>query len=234
LIRASVAAVALGAALCAAAAAPAAPAAAALPTLALEAQARSTVANDEMVVTVAVEREGPQVGPLNDAVIAQLNAAIAEARAVEGVRARLGSVWTQPEVGREGRQKGWRVRGEVILESTRMAALAQLGGRLGERMQLAGVQFRLSAERRRAEEQRLVAEAARAFRERAAEGARAFGFQGYELRELTLRTGGGAGPRPLAMARGGADAAPASVPLPAEGGDSEVVVGVVGTVELRP
>jgi hypothetical protein len=32
----------------------------------------------------------------------------------------------------------------------------------------------------------------------------------------------------------GADAAPASVPLPAEGGDSEVVVGVVGTVELRP
>jgi len=230
MIRAPVAALALAAALCVAGA----PASAAGPTLALEAQARSAVANDEMVVTVAVERDGPQVGPLNDAVIAQLNAAIAEARAVEGVRARLGSVWTQPVVGREGRQQGWRVRGEVILESTRMAALAQLGGRLAERMQLAGVQFRLSAERRRTEEQRLVAEAARLFRERAGEGARAFGFQGYELKEMTLRTGGGAGPRPLAMARGGAEAAPAAMPLPAEGGDSEVVVGVAGTVELRP
>jgi predicted secreted protein len=212
----------------------AAPVMGAGPTLALDAQARASVANDEMVVTVAVERDGPQVGPLNEAVIAQLNAAIAEARAVQGVRARLGSVWTQPGVGREGRPQGWRVRGEVILESTRMDALAQLGGRLGERMQLSGVQFRLSAERRRTEEQRLVAEAARSFRERASEGARAFGFKGYELKEMTLRTGGGAGPRPMSMARGSADASAAAMPLPAEGGDSDVVVGVSGTVELTP
>jgi predicted secreted protein len=202
------------------------------PTLSLDAQARASVANDEMVVVLAAERDGPQVGPLNDAVLAQLNAAIAEARALEGVRARLGSVWTQPRHDRDGKPQGWRVRGEVVLESTRMELLGRLSGRLAERMQVAGVSFRLSAERRRTEEGRLVAEAARAFRARAAEAAQAFGFAGYELKELTLRGGGGSPPRPMSAARASADfAAP---PVPPEGGDSEVVVGVSGSVELRP
>lgn len=202
------------------------------PTLALDAQARAAVPNDEMVVVLAAERDGAQVGPLNEAVLQQLNAAIAEARGVEGVRARLGSVSTQPGWHRDGRPQGWRVRGEVILESTRIAALAQLGGRLGERMQLSAVQFRLSAERRQAEERRLLGEAAKAFRTRAAEAAAAFGFGGYELKELALRgSGTPPGPRPM-MAR--VAAADAAAPLPAEAGDSDVVVLVTGTVELRP
>jgi predicted secreted protein len=205
------------------------------PVLALDAQARAAVANDEMVVVLAVERDGVQVGPLNDAVLSQLNAAIAEARGVEGVKARLGTVYTQPNSTREGKTQGWRVRGEVVLESTRMVALAQLGARLGERMQLAGVQFRLSSERRQAEEKRLIAEAARAFRTRAADAAAAFGFAGYEIKELALRSGGNPpGPRPMAaMARGGG-ADVAAAPLPTEGGDSDVVVGVSGSVELKP
>lgn len=205
------------------------------PVLALEAQARAAVANDEMVVVLAVERDGPQVGVLNDAVLAQLNAAVAEAKAVEGVKARLGSLWTQPNYNREGRAQGWRVRGEIVLESTRMAVLAALSARLGERMQLAGVQFRLSAERRQVEEKRLIAEAARAFRSRAADAAAAFGFAGYDLKELALRSAGGApGPRPMMAAMAQGAAAVASAPLPTEGGDSDVIVNVSGSVELKP
>jgi predicted secreted protein len=204
------------------------------PVLSLDAQARAAVANDEMVVMLAVERDGAQVGPLNDAVLSQLNSAITEATRVEGVKARLGSIYTQPNYTREGKTQGWRVRGEIVLESTRMPALAQLGARLGERMQLTGVQFRLSSERRQVEERRLIAEAARAFRARAADAAAAFGFAGYELKELALRSGGNPpGPRPMvAMSRGGLDVAAA--PLPTEGGDSDVVVGVTGSVELKP
>jgi len=205
----------------------------ALPSLSLEASARAVVPNDEMIVTLAVERDGPLVGPLNDAVLTQLNEAIAQAREVDGVRARLGQVWTQPHHGRDGRPQGWRVRGEVVLESTRMQLLGQLAGRLGERLQLAGVAFRLSDERRRAEESRLLAEAAQAFRARAADAATAFGFAGYEIRELVLRPAGVPRPRPVAMVRSGA-AEVAAAPLPAEGGDSDVVVGVSGTVALKP
>jgi predicted secreted protein len=202
------------------------------PTLSLDAQARASVPNDEMVVTLAAERDGPQVAPLNEAVLAQLNAAIAEARAVAGVRARLGSIWTQPMHARDGKPIGWRVRGEVVLESEQVQALAQLGGRLGERMQLAGVAFRLSHARRRAEEQRLLAEAAQTFQARAAEAAEAFGFRSFELKDLSVRAAGQPGPRPMMAARGVAEAAAA--PMPSEGGESEVVVVVTGTVELKP
>lgn len=210
-------------------------AAAAGPTLSLDAQARAAVPNDELLVVVALERDAPQPGPANDAVLRALEAALAEARRVDGVKARLGSVSTQPLVGRDGRPQGWRVRGEAVLESTRTAELAQLAGRLGERLQLAAVQYRLSAERRQAEEKRLVTEAAKAFRARAADAAWAFGFASYELKSLTLHTGGGGpGPRPMAMAaaRGGAEVAAA--PLPSDAGESEVVVGVSGSIELRP
>jgi len=208
------------------------PAALAGPVLSLEAQARAVVANDEMVVTLGVQRDGPQVGLLNEAVIAQLDAALAAARQVDGVQARLGSVWTQPVSGRDGRPQGWRVGGEVVLESTRIDALSRLGGELAARMQLSGVHFRLSRALRAREEKRLVAEAARAFRERAAEAATAFGFAGYELKDLSLRTAGDGQPRPMAVARGGLEAA--SAPLPAEGGDSQVVVSVSGSVTLTP
>lgn len=205
------------------------------PTLSLEAHARATLARDEMVVTLAVEREGPEPAPLNEAVLSQLNRALAEARAVEGVTARLGSVWTMPvQPAGASRPTGWRVRGEVILESARTQALAQLGGRLGERMLLAGVQFRLSSARRQAEEQRLVADAARAFRARAAEAAAAFGYPRYALQALTLHSGGEAGPRPMpVLARSRAGVPAAAEPLPTDGGDAEVVVGVSGTILLE-
>jgi len=215
----------------------ASPAALAGPTLELMEQARAAVSNDEMVVVLTSERDGPQVGPLNEAVLSQLNAALAEARRVEGVRARLGSVGTQPLYTREGKQQGWKVRGEIVLESQRVTALGQLGARLGERLQLSSVQFRLSAERRRAEEQRLLSEAAQVFRAKAQQAAVAFGFRSYEIRTLALQPGRLPGPRPVMMARSadaGMVAAAPPPPIPEEGGESEVVVAVSGTVELMP
>jgi len=206
------------------------------PGLQLTHQASRSVANDEMVVMMAIERDGPQVGPLNEAVVSQLNAAIAEARRVEGVRARLGGVSTQPNYTREGKPNGWRVRGDVVLESSRMPALAQLAGKLGERLQMNSVQFRLSRERRRSEEQSLLREAAQGFRDKALQTAQAFGYKGYEIKELVLQPGQGSIPRPMMMARSAPDMAAAAPPppLPDEGGDSEVTVAVSGTVELTP
>ena len=205
--------------------------------LTLSADARSQVANDEMLVTLAVERDGTQLAELNAAVVAQLDAALAEAKRVEGVRARLGSIQTMPQFDRSGnRTTGWRVRGEVQLESRDLKALPALAGRLAERMQLVGVAFRLSEPRRRQEESRLLADAARAFGERASDAARAFGFSGYAIRELALGDSNAPAPRPMFRARAemAQMASAAVMPLPAEGGDSEVVVSVTGTVELRP
>ena len=210
---------------------------AAAPTQQLDAKASATVANDEMVVVLAVERDGQQLAPINEAVVSQLNAAIAEARRVEGVRARLGSLSTFPSFTREGKANGWRVRGEVVLESRMLQQLSQLTGRLSEKMQLASVMFRLSSERRRIEEDRLLSEAAKSFQDKATQAATAFGFKSYQIRDLSLRPGGNFQPRPVYMGRS-ADAMPmaasAPPPVPTDGGESEVVVSVSGTVDLMP
>jgi len=207
------------------------------PTLQLDAMASATIANDEMVVVLAIDRDGQQLAPINEAVVSQLNAAIAEARRVDGVRARLGSLSTYPNVTREGKPNGWRVRGELVLESRNLPQLSQHTGRLSEKMQLASVAFRLSSERRRAEEDRLLAEAAKSFQNKASQAATAFGFKSYQIRELSLRPGGNFQPRPVYMGRS-ADAMPmaasAPPPVPTDGGESEVVVSVSGTVDLMP
>ena len=207
------------------------------PTLQLDAMASATIANDEMVVVLAIDRDGQQLAPINEAVVSQLNAAIAEARRVDGVRARLGSLSTYPNVTREGKPNGWRVRGELVLESRNLPQLSQLTGRLSEKMQLASVAFRLSAERRRVEEDRLMSEAAKSFQNKAAQAATAFGFKSYQIRELSLRPGGNFQPRPVYMGRS-ADAMPMAAspppPVPTDGGESEVVVSVSGTVDLMP
>ena len=207
------------------------------PTLQLDAMASATITNDEMVVVLAFERDGQQLAPINEAVVSQLNAAIAEARRVEGVRARLGSLSTFPNFTREGKPNGWRVRGEVVLESRMLQQLAQLSGRLSEKMQLASVAFRLSSERRRTEEDRLLTEAAKSFQNKATQAAAAFGFKSYQIRELSLRPGGNFQPRPVYMGRS-AEAMPmaasAPPPVPTDGGESEVVVSVGGTVNLMP
>jgi predicted secreted protein len=204
------------------------------PTLTLSADARVRVANDEMSVTLAVERDGAQPGQPNEQVQRELADAIERAKKVPGVQARLGQFWTQPSMSPQGRVTGYRVRGEVVLSSRQFAELGQLVGALGTRLQIAGVAFQVSGERRQEERARLIASAAEAFRAKAQATALAFGLKAYELRTLTLHDGGGPQPRyqpaPMAMAEG---VRAAAAPMPVEGGDSEIVVGLSGTVELR-
>jgi len=204
------------------------------PTLTLSAEARARVPNDEMTVTLAIEREGTQPGAPNDQVARELAEAIERAKKVPGVQARLGAIWTQPTTNAQGRVTGYRVRGEAVLSSRDFAELGQLAGTLGARMQIAGVGFHVSHARRDEERAHLIAQAAAAFRAKAQTTAAAFGLRDYELRALTLNDGGGSPPRYMAAPMSMADGArAAAAPLPTEGGESEIVVGLSRQVELR-
>ena len=80
----------------------------------------------------------------------------------------------------------------------------------------------------------VIAQAAAAFRAKAQTTAAAFGLRDYELRALTLNDGGGSPPRYMAAPMSMADGArAAAAPLPTEGGESEIVVGLSRQVELR-
>ena len=203
------------------------------PTVQLETAARSELPNDEMVVQLAVERGGAVAEKLNDEVLDALNLALAKAKTVDGVKARLGSITTHPEYGEKGKRTGWRVRGVMVLEGRDLKATGALAGELSEDLQIAGVSFRLTEAARTREESRLLKEAATAFKERAQETARAFGFGGFEIRKLNINHATESPPpRPMQMEMRAASAAPKSF-VPTDGGDATVVLSISGAVELK-
>lgn len=208
-------------------------AAAPVPSLTLQASASQEVANDEMHVVLAVERDGAQVAGLNAAVLEVLNEAVAEARKAPGVRPALGSVHTQPLWGPQGRPAGWRVRGELRLESRDFAQLSALAGRLGQRLQFAGVTFRVSEELRRRSETELLSRAAQAFHDKARITSRALGFSGYEIVEVTLVPSEAVVPvRRMVATAAELSMRSDAAPLPDAAGESTMTVVISGKVTL--
>lgn len=210
-------------------------ASAAAPELQLDAQARSLVDNDLMTVSMTVEAEGPRVQELSQRVLATLQRAAARAKAKPGIDARIGSVSTQPVWGPKGRTGNWQVRGGVTLSSTQVAELGLLASELTADMQISSVNFSLSRARSDEIEAQLMNEVAAAFKRKAQAMASALGFKGYAIKAVSLSQAGGVTPpRPVAMMRsvaGTADAA--AVPIPSEGGKTEVVLTMSGSVEAR-
>ena len=199
----------------------------------LEASARSELPNDEMVVQLAVDRSGAVAARLNDEVLQALNLAIAKAKTIDGVKARLGSITTQPEWGPQGKRTGWRVRGVMVLEGRDLKATGALAGELSEDLQIAGVSFRLTEDARTREEKRLIKQAAAAFNERARETASAFGFGSFEVKTLNVNHAAESPPpRPMQMEMRAASAADKAF-VPTDGGDAIVVLTISGSVELK-
>jgi predicted secreted protein len=201
------------------------------PTVQLQVTASSELPNDEMVVQLAVDRTGAAAEKLNDEVLEALNLAIAKVRKVDGVKARLGSITTQPEWGPQGKRTGWRVRGVVVLEGRDLRSTATLAGELSSDLQIVGVSFRLTPAARAREESRLLKEAAAAFNERARDAAAAFGYGGFDLKNLNVNHAQGEPPRPLQMELRASMAAKA--PVPTEGGDETVTLTIAGSIELK-
>ncbi len=204
------------------------------PELHLDAQARRMVDNDLMTVALSVEFEGPRVQELTQRVLATLQKAAARAKARPGIDVRLDSVSTQPVWGPKGRTGNWLVRGGLGLSSTDMAALGLLASELTSEMQVSAVQFSLSRAKADEVEALLMAEVAAAFRRRAQAMAGALGFKGYAFKTVNLsQAGNGPTPRPVMLRNAMASAEASAVPIPTDGGKTEVVLTLGGSVELR-
>ena len=224
-----------GAVAVAAAATLAATPARAAPEANLEAAAHSRVNNDEMRVMLGTDRTGPQPAVLNDAVVQALNTALAQARQNPRIKARLAGIYTSPQYTSQGKPEGYRVSGQIELESRDFAALAALAGDLGQKLQLQGIQFRVSTERRTEEEAALLKQAAAAFQAKAQAMAEAFGFRSYKIKSVSLGTQFPGSPpmmRAERMSYGASDKAVAAS-LPIDGGDAEISLTVSGQIELQ-
>lgn len=200
----------------------------------LSAQAAVELPQDVLAITLAATREGSDPALLQTQLKGVLEPALAEARKAAQpplVEVRTGGFNVSPRYNREGRIAGWVGTAELVVEGSDTARVAQVAGRLPG-MVVTGAGFRLSRERREQAEREAQGQAVAAFRARAAELARSFGFGGYSLREVSVQAQDAGFPRPRPMAME-AKAAVADAPVPVEAGRASVTVNVSGSVQLR-
>jgi len=199
----------------------------------LDAAASADVPTDTLTMVLFTEEQGPDPAAIAARVNARLDQALASARAQRGVEARSGSYQTNPVYDRGNQIAGWRTRAEIIVESRDFKAVGALAGSLQPAMKLGSMSFSLSRAARESAESALLGEALARYQEKARSIAKALGFPGYVVGQITVSSDGPAPPipRPRMAMSAMAEAGP---PVPVEAGTNTVSVHVAGSVVLGP
>ena len=196
----------------------------------LDAQATSEVPYDIAIVTLAIDRESKSSDTLSAEINKILSDAMAEAKKA-GVSAESGGYYVSPTYNNRNQRVGWHGRAEIILRSKDFTAIGKLAGELSEKMQMAGMSFDLSPERRQSEEARLIEEAVSNLKTKARTTLKALGYQDFGILQMTVSQGGAmVHPQVAAMARGTLNDAAL---VPVEGGKARISVTLSGSLQMK-
>ncbi len=205
------------------------------PQMTLQVFISENVANDQMRVTLFIEKEALVASTVNSEVFAELNALIAEAKKVPGVEAVLGSAHTGQNWTGKDQQARWRVRGEVVLTSAGMPELGALVGRLVKRpgVMIGHTEFDLSADKKREVVDRLITRAGAELRRKAEVAVKSLGFEDSEITLVNISDNiAQPGPVMPLMMRATAGSA-ASPDMPTEGVKRNISVTMGASFALK-
>ena len=197
----------------------------------LSAEASLPAANDMARATVSAEAAGTTPGELSRQVNGMIAEALKTAKSVPGVKAQNSGTSTYPVYSSKGGKiESWRMRSELALESTNIAALSELLGKLQSSLAVSSLVLQPSPETRKKVENDAMLEALSAFKARAKVIADAMG-KPYRIKQITVNTSGRfIQPMYRAAAKSMmADAAP----MPVEAGETQVSATVSGQIELE-
>ena len=203
--------------------------------LQLSASGQIEVRQDLLTLTLAATREGADAAGVQAELRKAVDAALAEARKTaqpEQMDVRSGSFSVHPRYGRDGKIASWQGRAEVVLEGRDFPRITQAAARASS-MTIGNLAFGLSREQRARVEGEAQAQAIERFKARAAEIAKAFGFGGYTLREVSINSGGVAEVAMYARAKAASTMSAADAPVQVEPGKSVVEVTVSGSVQAK-
>ncbi len=189
------------------------------------------VDNDLLVAVLYAQREGTDAAALASEVNAAVGWGLERAKTVPSVKAQTLGYQTSPIYNKQT-LTGWRVRQSLRLESADSAVLSDLIGVLQQRLAVESIDYQVSPQARRTAEERLIAEAVEAFRQRADLVAKSWGQPDYRLVEMQVNTQPGPQPYPR-MAMAMEMQAAAAPPPPIEAGTQSVQVSIDGAVELK-
>jgi len=210
-----------------------------LGVLGLSASASVEVVKDVVAVTLSTSREGSDANAVQAQLKQALDAALAEAKKVARpgqIDVQTGNLSIYPRYATAPSStrpaiSGWQGSVELIVEGRDIVAIGQLTGRITT-MTIAGVAQRLSREASQRVEADLAAEAVAAFRAKAQNYAKLFGYAGYVVREVTMATSDPQ-PGPIPRMRMQAAATSGAEALSIEPGRALVTATVNGTVQMK-
>lgn len=203
----------------------------------LSASASVEVQQDLLTLTLSTLKEGTEPAAVQAQVRQALDAAVNEAKRASQAGAmdvRTGSISLQPRYTRDSKISGWVGTAELILEGHDFARIGTTAAKV-QTMTISNAYFSLSREARLKAESEVQSAAIERFKTRAADIAKAFGFAGYTMREVSV-SGDDQGnfvPRPRAMAMSAKAVMADAAPMPMESGKSNVVISVNGSVQLK-
>jgi len=202
--------------------------------LQLSASGTVEVQQDLLSMTLSTMRDGTDAAAVQSQLKAALDAALTEARktAQPGqLDVRTGNFSLVPRYTREGKINGWQGSTELVLEGRDFPRITQAAGRITT-LNVGNVGFALSRDQRTRIEVEAQTIAIDAFKQKAGELAKGFGFGGYTLREVSVNSNQGDPGRPRMMAAQ-AKSFSSDAAVPVEAGKTSVVVTVSGSVQLK-
>lgn len=200
----------------------------------LTATATGLVDNDTITARLFRQEQGTKTKDLADTVNKDISWGINEAKKNKDFKVQTRGYSTNP-VYKKGTSSvsSWQVRQEISIESKDMTALSEALSGLQTRLNLSGLQYSVSPEKRSEAENGLISEALAAFKSRAKIIASNLGYSDYKIVNVNVNSSGGyspyqrAAPR-MEMAMSSKVAAPAI-----EAGEQSIQVNVNGTIELQ-
>jgi predicted secreted protein len=199
----------------------------------LDATVFNPIKPDTVVMTMVMERSGPDAAAPTQQVNKVMADAVREAKATSGVEVSTGNFSTQPQYDNKGNVIGWTVRAELVLKGRDFAVVGQLAGNLATRLKLVASNFEVSRELRAREDAVLLTQALKAFQVKAELTAQTLGFKGYSLREINIQKAQldhAQPPRAMMMARAAMADAP---PVQVEAGQTAIHLTVAGSIQLK-
>lgn len=190
------------------------------------------VANDEITVTMGIERDGQDATKLANEINQLIVAANTTIKKFPTIKSSTSDYSIRPVYTRDNRLDHWRGASSIVLKSQSIKDMVSLVQILQKTLLIKSTRYNVSPELKEKIETGMIEAALKKFNSRAETVSKGMGFKKYRLVNININNSGSA-PRPIyAMASpkmASADIAPPSF----ESGLSTLKVTVSGTIEME-
>lgn len=196
----------------------------------LSVNATAQLENDTMVATLFAQEEGSQAAELSAVVNQRIRNALELVKKHPQIKHQTNAYSSNP-IYNNNKITGWRVSQSLRLESTNMALMSDVLGKLQADLALQSMLFAVSPASKNRQDEILIDEALEAFSKRAQQVVKKLERRNYKIVDINISTSGARGIRPQYQMRAMAMDAESSPAVSA--GEQAVTVTVSGNIELE-